>query len=304
MIIEAAAPPIGGACFAGIITGSGSSIKISQADVNMTVELKPAQGNGLLCEISLEVALNLTNSGEGNKSVLLLYNPCWVETPYGVQKSDPKTSLDGACANYSITAINNVTHPRQLPAAFGNRFPSWVWVHDEIWQNPLNFTMVNITLGGHTARMLKISDAYTVDSYLVDYYEAGFGFSAVQVQADRTPIITRITLLYGSGFERISFFPTDSVESTQAGDECTGLWRLEYPYSQELLYGSSPEPIRAGCSVYITIVQWNPPTPSPTTITTDTTGADVQTTDPFGIALLAGALLAAASVMVYYHKHT
>ena len=305
-VVEVAAPPIGGSCFPGIITGTNQDLIISDAEVNITANLLPSP-YGYQSDISVDGVLNLTNPYDAETSILLLYNPAWGSWSINVSDSSLDWRIEGEYVSMHNTTFSNLTHPRQLPAEFHDRFPSWVWVHEELWYDANNLTLVNITLGPQCSRLFHFEDSYIVHTYDIDYFTAGFGFSAGQIQADRTIIRMRIELQHSTNFQGVSFYPDDSVSISQVGEDYIGEWLLEYPYSPELLYGNSPEPIRGGCSGYITINQYYPPILDDTSSTQSSTPESMVSDDSvpiqtLGLGLISASFIGAIVVLILYTK--
>jgi hypothetical protein len=303
-IAKVVAPPIGAACFPGLITGTNQDLVISDAEVNMTTLLQP-KPPGYRCDISLEVTLNLTNPYNFETDLYLLYNPAWGSKSKTVTGSFPEWSLDGDYVALRNSTFYNLTHPRQLPEEFHDRFPSWVWVHDVIWYDTCNFTLVNLTLESRENRLFLFRDSFRVDTYDIDYFEAGFGFSAGQIQYDRTIITMRIEMLQSAQYYRVSFIPDDTVSVTHDGENYVGEWFLEYPYPVEMLYGVVPEPIRGGCEGYILIHQVNYPPTIDYTIPTTSEASHTVPSDAIQMifaTLVSVTIIAFVAVLVHYSK--
>ena len=308
VIVNVAAPPFGAVCFPGLITGTNQDLIISDAEVIMTALFVPMPPR-YRCDVSLEITLNLTNPYNSETGLYLLYNPSWGSSSENVTGSSPDWTLDGDCVAMSNSTFYNLTHPRELPEEFHDRFPSWVWVHEQIWYNINNLTLVNLTLGPRQNRLFHFVDSFRVDTYdIIDYFEVGFGFSAGQIQNDETIITMRIEMLQSAHYYSVSFTPDETASITRVGEDYIGEWFLEYPYSAEMLYGVLPEPIRGGCAGYILIHQVNYPPPVENTTATTSETQGTSNTVPSDTIPIIGATLASLSiivilaVLVYYSK--
>jgi hypothetical protein len=309
---DVVAPPTGDSLYSGIIKSTGSDIKIIHADINMTVGIEYRIFERLICNIELQGRFNLTNTAGLNSTILLLYSPSWGSPKIPLNQTNFTCSIYGSPLIYENHSLSNITHPRQLLPEFHERFPDWVWVHDEIWQHPANFTLVNLTLGPKESVLFTFADSIIVTFYEADYYVIGYGFGKSQLLGDLTAINTRITLVDGSQFVGVSFYPDDSVVSTQDGYEYTGIWNIKPSYSSSFLYGISTEPIRAGFSVYLKNYEnYYPPQPTnqhnSTSISTTTSNSASNSTPDYtldctNLAFIITSLIIMGFIIISYYK--
>lgn len=303
-VVEVVAPPSGGACSAGIITSVGSDIIITNANVNMTITSQRTPLDCFIHNIELEGGFDLTNIGNENASILLLYRPSWgISSCMVLNSSMFESCIDGTPLVYETQTLNNITHPRNLPSEFNDRFPDWVWYHEHLWDSLVKFTMTNLSIGSHENLILYFSDSIIVTSLYVDYLELGYGFSSAQLRSDSTSVSMRVRVTDGSQFLNTTFFPEASLVSSQVGTEYIGTWSVQYPYPPELMSGNTPEPIRAGFTAYLKISEYHLPTVESTTSSTSiisTTGVQIapQTigfmlivTSMIGLAVIAHIIL-------------
>jgi len=307
MVCEVKAPPVGGASFAGFITGTETNVTIPLVDVNMTAHLLPDTYSGYQCRITLNGTATMTNPSDESAMIMILYSPVWGMLNTYCHESNISIWSDLAGFSMQQSSLSNITHPRNLSSAFHDRFPDWVWVSDEIWSPGRNFTSINMTLPPLSTTNVYFEDSFTVKSYPVDYFEVGFGLSAAQAQHDKTELRIKIELEIIPNFHSVSFNPEDDVTITQLDNDFFGSWTITYPYSGEFLYGTSPEPIRAGCSGYIKINDYQYlPIPSVTTDTstglTDESNTDLLALQTIGIGIALGTVLCVIILFGYLRR--
>ena len=80
-----------------------------------------------------------------------------------------------------------------------------------------------------------------------------------------------MTVLDGSQFIDLNPYPYDIVVESQEGSNYTYTWDAQSPYSPLLIYGVTPEPIRAGFQIQMEVFEYYLPTLNPTPTTSPTT---------------------------------
>jgi len=248
----------------------------------------------------------MTNPSSENASILLLYRPCWEGASSSfLNISSFETSIEGTPLFFSNQTLANVTHPRDLPSEFHDRFPEWVYVHDQFWHNPAPFTMLNLSIGPHQSVILHFNDQITVTNLSQNLTEVGFGLGVDQIESDSTRIRLQMTVLEGSQFIDINPYPYDIVVTSQDGTDFIYTWDAQPPYSSQLIYGITPEPVRAGFKVQMEVTEYHLPTVSPTSTPDPTT----YPTNPIGPPLLTevlvlsiGFVLLMSAIMVLWKR--
>ena len=191
---------------------------------------------------------------------------------------------------FSNQTLANVTHPRDLPSEFHDRFPDWVYNNDQFWYNPAPFTMLNLSIGPHQSVTLQFHDEITVTNLSQNLTEVGFGLGAEQIERDSTHIIVQMTVLDGSQFIDLNPYPYDIVVESQEGSNYTYTWDAQPPYSPQLIYGITPEPIRAGFQIQMEVFEYY----LPTIDSTPTSSPTISQNQPLTIEVL---ILAGGSVL-------
>ena len=305
------APPIGEYSFSAILTSTGSDIQIIYAEINLTITVGiPPISVRLASNIDLQGCFNLANTAGQNSTILLLYTPSYGGTRIPLNQTLFTNSIEGSPLRYENHSLNNLTHPRQLPSEFHDRFPDWVWYHDEIWYSPTNFILVNLTLSPNDSVIFNFSDSIVATFYLADYFVIGYGFSPSQIEHDETSINTRITVIEYFPFNDVIFNPKYSIETTHEGNEYKAKWSTQPPYPGIFPYGDNPGTIQASFSAYLKrYTNHHPPTtpqnsetiPS-TTITTPLEPTDIDLSVYMNLVVLTSVVMITAIILVIYYK--
>ena len=268
------APPLGGSSSSGFITSTGSEIQIVEASINMSITSEPIGTAYHFHAIHLQGQFNVTNPLSVNESILLLYRPCW-ETSFAYYNSSSfETSIEGPPLAFSSQTLFNITHPRQLPEVFHDRYPEWVYLQNQTYYTSIPFTMLNLTLGPYQSIILHFSDLINVTSISVHYSEVGFGLGAVQIESDSTQIRMRITVIEGTQFIDVNPYPHDHLIDSQEEIDYFYIWNAYPPFSSRLFNFPISYPIGAGFSVQMEVTEYN----FPFTETTSTTISTTSTT--------------------------
>lgn len=291
LVTKVAAPPTGGSSSSGILTSTGSDIQIVDARINMSIMSQPFYDYYHVHTINLQGSFIMTNPTSENASILLLYRPCWEGASFSfLNISSLETSIEGTPLFFSNQTLTNVTHPRDLPSEFHDRFPDWVYLHDQFWYNPAPFTMLNLSIGPHQSVILQFYDQITVTNLSQNLTEVGFGLGVDQIKNDSTRIRVQMTVLDGSQFIDLNPYPYDIVVETQEGSNYTYTWDVQSPYSPQLIYGITPEPIRAGFQIQMEVMEYYLPTidPTPTSgpTTSPTSSPTTSPNNPLAIEVL------------------
>jgi len=301
-VIRVAAPPIGGSSSSGILTASGSEIQIVDARINMSIMSQPLRDAYHVHTINLQGSFNMTNPSSENASILLLYRPCWEGASSSfLNISSFETSIQGTPLFFSNQTFANITHPRDLPSEFHDRFLDWVYLHDQFWYNPAPFTMLNLSMGPHQSVILQFYDQITVTNLSQNLTEVGFGLGVEQIQSDSTDIRVQMTVLDGSQFINLHPYPYDIVVESQEGTNYTFTWEAQPPYSPQLIYGITPEPIRAGFQIQMEVTEYylptvdSTPTSSPTTFPNNPLAIEV-------LVLFVGCVLLISIIIILWKR--
>ena len=131
--------------------------------------------------------------------------------------------------------------------------------------------MLNLSIGPHQSVTLQFHDEITVTNLSQNFTEVGFGLGAEQIERDSTHIIVQMTVLDGSQFIDLNPYPYDIVVESQEGSNYTYTWDAQHPYSPQLIYGITPEPIRAGFQIQMEVMEYYLPTVDPTFTSSPTT---------------------------------
>ena len=172
----------------------------------------------------------------------------------------------------------NITHPREFPSDFHDRFPDWVYLHNQTLFSTIPFTLMNLSLGPHQSIIFHFNDLIAVTSVSVSYTEVGFGLAPDQIESDSTHIRIQITVINGTQFIRVNPRIQDHLIDSREGTDCIYTWDAQPPYSSRLIPGSSPYPIQACFSVQMTVTEYYLPWETSTSTTSETSTV-TSTTD-------------------------
>jgi hypothetical protein len=264
IVPKVAAPPVGGLSSSGILTSTGSDIKIVETWINISiVSIRYDYYN--VHDIQLQGILNMTNPSSKNESILLLYSPSWPSYSSFLNESSLTVYTDVPLLVFSNQTLANVTHPRYLPSQFHDRFPDWVYVHDQLWENSTQFIMFNLTLYPKQSVRFYLQDQIEVTVLAGNLSEVAFGLNVDQIVSDSTRIHVQIVVIDGSQFIDLNPYPNDIVVESQNGDDCTFRWDAQPPLSPQLIYGITPTPICAGFLIQMEVTEYHLPTLEDTT---------------------------------------
>jgi len=242
----------------------------------------------------------MTNPSSKNASILLLYRPLWERaSASSLNFSSFETSIEGIPLFFSNQTLTNVTHPRDLPSEFHDRFPYWVYNNDQYWYNPTPFIMLNLSIGPHQSITFRFHDQITVTNLSLNLTEVGFGLGVEQIQSDSTDIRVQITVLDGSQFIDLNPYPYDIVVESQEGDNYTFTWNAQPPYSSQIIYGITPEPIRAGFKIQMEVTEYYLPTVNPTSTSSTTTSPGNPPAIEAMVLLVGYVLLMSIAVIIW-----
>jgi hypothetical protein len=141
--------------------------------------------------------------------------------------------------------------------------------------------MLNLSLGPHQSVVFHFHDLIIV-TVSGDYSEVGFGLGVGQIESDSTRIRVQMTVLYGSQFINLNPYPYDIVTESQEDGNYTYTWDAQSPYSPQLIYGLTPEPVRAGFTIQMVVNEYHLPTIDPTPTSSPTTSPN----NPLAIEVL------------------
>jgi hypothetical protein len=269
-VIEVSAPPIGGSSSSGILTSIGSDIEITDASINMSITSQPFGDMYHVHTIQVFGSFNMTNPSSENAGILLLYSPMWNGYSSFLNASSFETYIDGTPLIFTNQTLTNITHPRDLPSVFHDRFPDWVYIHDQLWYNYNQFIMLNLSLGPHQCVILRFHDLITVTSLSFNSTSVGFGLGSNQIEKDSTRIRIEITVIDGAQFITVNPYPYDHLAHANIEHDYLYMWNIQPPYSPQLIYGVSPMPIDAGVQVQMEVREYNLPFIDTTATSTST----------------------------------
>jgi hypothetical protein len=269
-VIEVSAPPIGGSSFSGILTSIGSNIEITDVSINMSIVSQPCGDAYHVHTIQLFGSFNMTNPSSENANILLLYCPLWEGFSSFLNESSLETYIDGTPLFFTNQTLTNITHPRDLPPAFHDRFPDWVYVHDQLWYDHTPFIMMNLSLGPHQGVIFHFHDLITVTSLSFNSTSVGFGLGSDQIEKDSTRIRIQIAVIDGDQFIRVNPYPYDHLTHANIENDYLYVWNIQPPYSPQFFYGVSPMPINAGVQVQMEVREYHLPFVDTTTTSTST----------------------------------
>ena len=273
-VTKVAAPPIGGSSSSGFITSTGSELQIVEASINMSITSQPIQTAYHFHTIQLQGQFNVTNPLSTNESILLLYRPSWEGFGSYFNTSSFGTNLEGTPIAYSNQTLLNITHPIELPAEFHDRFPDWVYLHNQTWYTSVPFTLLNLSLGPQQSIILHFYDLITITSVSVHYSEIGFGLAADQIESDSTRIRMQMTVINATQFIDVNTYPHEHLTDSDEGNDNFYGWTVQPPYSIQLTNGATPYLIGAGFHVQMEVTEYT----FPFTETTSTTISTTSTT--------------------------
>jgi hypothetical protein len=240
----------------------------------------------------------MKNPSTKNVSTLLLYNPAWQRYSSVLNSSAFEASIDGVPLSFTDQTLANLTHPRNLPEEFQDRFPDWMYNHEVIWEDPIDLPMLSLSLGPLQTIELHFQDSIVTYIESGHYSAVGFGFGVDQIELDQTRIRFEMTIQYGSLFVDINPYPSDSVVESQFGSNYTYTWNVQPQYSLEFLNGVTPEPIRAGFFIQMMVTEYQLPTPD-TTTTHPITPRLIQ---PMEIIIIITVCVLIVSIAILVHK--
>jgi hypothetical protein len=264
IVQKVAAPPVGGLSCSGILTSTGSDIKIAETWINISIE-SVRYGYYNVHDIQLQGILNVTNPSSKNESILLLYSPSWPSHSSFLNESSLTVYTDVPPLAFSNQILTNITHPRYLPSEFHDRFPDWVYVHDQLWENSTQFIMFNLTLYPKQSIRFYLQDQIGVTVLAGNLSEVAFGLNVDQIVGDSTQVHVQIVVIDGSQFIGLNPYPYDIVVESQDGDDYTFTWDAQPPFSPQLIYGITPTPICAGFLIQMEVTEYYLPTLEDTT---------------------------------------
>lgn len=279
-VTEVIAPPVGGSTSSGFITSIGSEIQITEATINMSITPQDNNDGYHLHSIQLQGTFNMTNPSSENESILLLYSPFWNAYWSFFNESSLETSIDGSPLSFSNQTLVNITHPREFPSDFHDRFPESVFLYNQTWFSTIPFTLMNLSFGPHQSIIFHFNDLITVTSISVSYTEVGFGLAPDQIVSDSTHIRIQITVINGTQFIRVNPNIQDHLIDSREGTDCIYTWDVQPPYSSQIIPGSSPYPIQAGFSVQMTVSEYNLTWETSTSTTSETSTTESATSYP------------------------
>ena len=277
---EVIAPPIGGSSSSGFITSIGSEIQIVEASINMSITSRPIKDAYHLNTIQLEGTFNMTNPSSENESILFLYCPFWDEYWSYFNTSSLETSIDGSPQIFSSQTLVNITHPRELPSSFHDRFPDWFYSHNQTWYTDIPFTLMNLSLSPYQSVIFHFNDLITVTSVSIHYSEVGFGLAPDQIESDSTHIRIQITVINGTQFIDVNPYPHDHLIDSSEGTDYSYTWDAQPPYSVQLIPGTTPYPILADFHVQMEVAEYNLPFTSTTSTSPVTSTSTTESTAP------------------------
>lgn len=279
-VTKVVAPPIGGSSSSGFITSTGSEIQIVEARINMSITSQLVHDAYHLHTIQLQGLFNMTNPSSENEVILLLYSPYWEESWSYYNTSSFESFIEGSPLVFNNQTLSNVTHPRELPSDFHDRFPDWVYLHNQTWFSSTPFTLLNLSLGPYQSVIFHFNDLITVTSVSIHYSEVGFGLAPDQIERDSTQIRMQIIVINGDQFIDVISYPHDHlVDSHEENDYCYA-WNAQPPYSSKLTNGFTPYPIGAGFEVKMVVTEYFLPTVETTTSTPTTTSSTTTSSNP------------------------